>query len=437
MEFIYNNVRYTDAMRVDCQAMIATTQFAERRAHAILSRYGRDQVLACIEQMIQRTERAVRAEIASIPDGTYTGEAATDDDGTVLDEPVWVRADVTIAGDELEIDLSRSDSQRPGFVNRVWAATYGAVVGATILTMDPALADYHNEGSLRPIKLIAPEGSVTNAQYPATVGGGPVAVGTQIIEAVTEALSKARPERAVAAWGKHRGDYTSAVDPRTGRGYVRTTFDYDGSAGAFWGFDGPTGPTAIGTLGSVMRGNVEDAEVRFPWRIVQLEIVPDFMGAGRWRAGCGVDWRAINEGSAGRMATGSSDGDEMVPKGVLGGNPAPKCRTFLRRGGELIRVKPHRMQDLQPGDELIKLSSGGGGVGSPFERDPAAVLEDVTNGLVSPEGAEFVYGVAVEAGTMALDAARTADLRAQAPPSIEVAVNEAELTVELRRVESG
>lgn len=383
--------------------MIATTQFAERRAHTILRRYGRDQVLSCIEQMIQRTEGAVRAEIASIPDGTYTGEAATDDDGTVLDEPVWIRADVTIAGDQLEIDLSRSDRQRPGFVNRVWAATYGAVVGATILTMDPALADYHNEGSLRPIRLIAPEGSVTNAQYPATVGGGPVAVGTQIVEAVTEALSKARPERAVAAWGKHRGDYTSAVDPRTGRGYVRTTFDDDGRAGAFWGFDGPTGPTAIGTLGSVMRGNVEDAEVRFPWRIVQLEIVPDFMGAGRWRAGCGVDWRAINEDSAGRMATGSADGDEMVPKGVLGGTRRRNAGRFSDAVGELIRVKPHRMQDLQPGDELIKLSSGGGGVGPPFARAPAAVLEDVTNGLVSPEAAELIYGVAIDGETMGAD----------------------------------
>ena len=167
--------------------------------------------------MIDRTERAVRAEITSMPDGTYHGASATDDDGTVLDEPVWVRVAITIRGDEMTIDFSDTDGQRPGFVNRIFAATYGTAVGSAILLMDPALADYHNEGSLRPMTVIAPVGSVLNCEYPATVGGSPVAVGEQITEAVTEALSKARPERAMAAWGKHRGDYTSGTDPRYGR----------------------------------------------------------------------------------------------------------------------------------------------------------------------------------------------------------------------------
>src|SRR3972149_6529104 len=146
--------------------------------------------------MLDRTERAVREEIRKIPDGTYTGEAATDDDGTVLDEPVWVRADVTIKGDEMTIDLSRSDGQRKGFVNSVYAATYANAIGAAVLVFDPVLADYHNEGTMRCIHVIAPPGSGVNCQYPATVGASPVNVGIQIMEAVAEALSKARPERA-------------------------------------------------------------------------------------------------------------------------------------------------------------------------------------------------------------------------------------------------
>lgn len=433
MELIYNNVRHIDAMRVDCQSMIATTQFAERRAHDMLERYGRDEVIACIDEMLRRTERAVRAEIESIPDGTYSAEAATDDDGTVLDEPVWIRVDATVQGDMLTLDFSRSDAQRKGFVNRVYAATYGTAIGSAILTMDPALANFHNEGSLVPIKVIAPEGSVTNARYPCTVGGGPVAVGTQIVEAVTAALSQARPERAMAAWGKHRGDYTTAVDPRSGKPYVRTTFDYDGSAGAMWGYDGATGATAFGTLASVTRGNVEDAEVRFPWRIEKLEIVPDFMGAGKWRGGGGVDWRALNEGSAGRMATGSSDGDEMVPQGVLGGRPAPISRTFIRRDGELQRIKPHRMHELLPGDEVIKLSSGGGGVGDAFERDPELVLTDVRNGFVSREGAEAMYGVAIDAEQMTVDEKGTAALREAGPGEAVVVIDESNLEIHLDR----
>jgi N-methylhydantoinase B len=432
-ELIFNNVRFRDEMRIDTQAMISTTAFGERRALEIVDRYGPGLVDACIEQMIERTERAMRAQIAAIPDGTYYGEAATDDDGTVLDEPVWIRVEITVAGDEMTLDFSKSDAQRPGFVNRVLAATVGTAFGSVLMMMDASLADYHNEGSLRPLTIVAPEGNVTNARYPATVGGSPVAVGGQITDSVIEALSKAKPDRAQAAWGKHRGDYTFASDPRSGtpKPYVRTTFDYDGSAGACAGFDGPHGAVVHGVC---IRSNVEEAEVRFPWKLLNLEIVPDFMGAGQWRAGGGVDWRAVNEGTAGRMATGSSDGDEMVPKGVLGGHDAPPSRTFVQRGDELIRVKPHRMQALEPGDVLIKLSSGGGGVGDPRERDPLAVQRDVRNGFVSLEAAEKVYGVALDPESLAIDEARTTELRSGPATPVEVVIDEETLTVGLREL---
>jgi N-methylhydantoinase B len=431
IDLIFNNVRFRDEMEVDTKAMVATTVFAERRVQDMISRYGVDVVLGCVDEMIDRTERAVREEIRSIPDGIYEGASATDDDGTVLDEPVWVRLKATVEGDRMTLDFSDSDAQRPGFVNRIFAATYGTAIGSAILLMDPALADFHNEGSLRPIEVIAPVGSVLNCEYPATVGGSPVAVGEQITEAVTEALSKARPERALAPWGKHRGDYTSGTDARNGRPYVRTSFDYDGSAGAVAGYDGATGPASFGCLGSVMRGNVEEAEVRFPWTVTRLEVVPDFMGAGRWRGGGGVDWRAVNLGGPARMATGSSDGDEMVPAGVLGGHDCPPSRTFIRRGGELIRVKPHRMQPLEHGDEVIKLSSGGAGIGEPIEREPEAVRRDVINEFITVEAARRIYGVVIDPETFAVDEAATADVRGGELGTVQVAIDEDALTVGL------
>ncbi|MGA7148144.1 MAG: hydantoinase B/oxoprolinase family protein, partial [Microbacterium sp.] len=256
-----------------------------------------------------------------------------------------------------------------------------------------------------------------------------VALGTITMEAVTQALAKARPDRAMAGWGKHRGDYTNGTDPRTGRPYVRTTFDYDGSQGAVAGFDGWHGPTAMGTLGSVIRGNVEEAEIRFPWTITQITAVPDFSGAGRWRGGCGVDWRAVNEGGGGKMATGSSDGDHMLPAGVDGGASAPASRTFLRRDGELIRVKPHRMQDFNPGDELIKLSSGGGGVGDPYLRDPQAVLRDVLDGYVSVDAARTLYGVVLDETGRSIDEDATSELRRHPAPSTVIEIDETSLDV--------
>ena len=160
--------------------MVATTRFAENRVHEVMRRYGKDTVMACIKEMLDRTERAVRAEIAAIPDGTYSGEASTDDDGTVLDEPVTVRLDITVKGDTVTLDFSRSDAQRKGFVNCPFAASYAIAVGSMMLLFDPALADFHNEGSLRPITFIAPSRSVVHPVYPATVGAAPVNVGHQI-----------------------------------------------------------------------------------------------------------------------------------------------------------------------------------------------------------------------------------------------------------------
>jgi len=432
-KLIFNNVRWPVEVKIDTDAMIATSKFAENRIVDLLRRYGKDTVLASIHQMLDRTERAVRAEIAAIPDGTYSGESSSDDDGTVLDEIVHVRVDVTIKGDEITLDFSRSDPQRPGFINCVYASTYARAAAAVIIYMDPALADFHNEGSLRPIKVIAPLGNVTNCRYPATVGACPISIGGQILESVVEAMSKARPDRSIASWGKHRGDYTFAVDPRTGERYVRTTFDYDGSAGAVWGHDGMTGPTTITTLGSVQRGSIEEAEIRFPWRMVHFETRPNFNGHGRWRGGGGIDWRAVNEGSDGRMSSGSSDGDVVQGKGAQGGQRVPRARTFVLRGEQKIRVKPHRMTEIKKGDIVVKLSPGGGGVGDPWTRPVDKVVMDVGNEKITADVAQMVYGVVVDPATLKVDEAATAKLRSAPPPQrYEAVINEETLDIEMQ-----
>jgi len=413
INLILNNVRFRDGVRIDLQAMIGATVLCEQRMVALLDTHGKEAVLACVEEMLARTERAVREEISKIPDGVYTGAAATDDDGTVLDEQVSVRARITVAGDEMTIDFSESDAQRKGFINSVYAATYGNAVAAAILYFDPAIADYHNQGTMAAMNVIAPVGSVVNCQYPATVGASPVNVGNQVMEAVVDALSKAVPHRAVASWAKHRGDYTFAVDPRSGERYVRTTFDYDGSGGAVWGFDGYQGLSSMTALGAVTRGNVEEEEIRLPWRILKYEFATDFTGEGRWRGGPGVHWEALNRGSAGQMATGSSDGDVVRGNGALGGFASPVCRTYQRRNGTDIRVKPHRLVEVMEHDILVKHSSGGGGVGDPAQRDPEMVREDVENELVSLAAARDIYRVAIDPDSFRIDVEATKALRAR------------------------
>jgi N-methylhydantoinase B len=144
---------------------------------------------------------------------------------------------------------------------------------------------------------------------------------------------------------------------------------------------------------------------------LQWEFVPDLCGNGRWRGGPGIHWEALNEGSDGQMATGSSDGDVVQGVGALGGEPSPVSRTYLRRNGEDIRVKPHRLVPVKEKDILAKHSAGGGGVGKPEERDPEMVRLDVKKEFVSLQAAKEVYKVVIDPKTLEIDQKATTALR--------------------------
>jgi len=411
-ELIWNNVRFPEEIRQDNYAMIASAQICEKRLIELLDKYGKATTLECVDEMLSRTEKAVRTEIKKIPSGKYYGEAATDDDGTILDEPVWVRCDLEVKGDEIFIDFSRSDAQRQGFINSIYASTYANAIAAVILTLDPAIVDFHNQGSMKPIHVTIKPGTWVSAQYPACVGGSPVQAGVPTIESVLIALAQACPERAIAAAGRNRTDRNFGLDPRTGKNYVRLCFGSTGSLGAVNGYDGYSGTFGIQGRGVLHRADIEEDEIRFPWLVLQYEFAPDLMGAGKWRGGFGIHWKAINKGVVAGFLTGNSDGDATQGHGVLGGQPTFYNRTYIRRGNEEIRVKSHRLFWLQPGDIEIKLASGGGGVGNPAERDPGKVLEDVRNEVVSLEAARDIYKVEINPKTMEIDREKTEKLRA-------------------------
>jgi N-methylhydantoinase B len=415
LELIWNNVRWPEGVKIDNYALMAALKVAENRIVALLDKYGKDAVMDCVEEMLDRMETSVRTQLSGVPDGTYYGESSTDDDGTVLDEQVTVRCEATVKGDELILDFSKSDGLRKGFVNCTYSSTYSRAVAGSFLYFDPTLAEFHNEGSMRPVTVIAPEGTVVNATYPATVGGSPVNVGTQVLEATVNALSKAMPDKSIAGWGRRRGHYIAGIDPRTGERYVQTTTDADGGAGAVWGYDGYEGALGMSGLGSINRGSVEEIEIRFPWRTVKWHFVPDLSGAGRWRGGCGMLWEVENLGGDVGAATGSSDGDLTQPPGASGGEDGPLSRMYIRRGDQVTPARTHRMVQVKTGEILGKVSGGGGGVGDPLERDPRAVLEDVIDEMTTIPYARDVYGVAILDGDPpTLDLAETERLRAAA-----------------------
>ncbi|MBI2183115.1 MAG: hydantoinase B/oxoprolinase family protein, partial [Deltaproteobacteria bacterium] len=394
LRLIWNNVRLADGVRTDSYAMIAATKVAEHRLLDLIGRYGIETVQGCVAVMQERTERAVRACIEKMPEGTYYGESSTDDDGYELDVPVTVRCEVTVKGDRLTLDFSKSDKQRRGFVNCSYPSTYSIGVAGAILFLDSALADYHNEGTMQAIDVIAPEGLVVNAKYPAPMGGAPVNMGHNIMEAVMMAMSEAVPSRAAAGWGRRYGQYIYGTNPRTGGLYVFPGYHAEGGAGAVAGYDGYQGAASIGTLGEISRPNTEDVEIRYPWKVISREFRIDSSGAGKWRGGPGYHWEVENLG------------------GALGGKPTPPNICHIVRNGERIRAKTHRLHQLKAGDHVVKDTGGGGGIGRPEERDPQAVWDDVyVNELVSLQAAREVYKVAIDPATRKIDLEQTKTLR--------------------------
>ena len=412
LKLIWNNLRLPENVRIDSYAAIAATKLCEDRMTQLLEKYGLGTVRAALGSMIERTERAARAAIRAIPDGISYGESATDDDGVVLDVPVTVRVEITVKGDELTIDFTKSDPQQKGYINSTWPTTYSYAMAGVALFLGSELADYQNEGLMRPVKLVNPEGRVTNARYPAPCGGAPVNVGHNMFEAVIKAFSEALPHRAAAGWGRRYGQYTFGHYPKSGGLYVYTGYEAEGGAGAVYGYDGYQGTGSIGSLAEIIRPNTEDVEIRYPWRIHRREFRLDSCGAGRWRGGAGFTWEAENLGGEAGMHTGAGQGETTFSHGALGGCPTQPNVAYIIRNGERIVAKVHRLHYVQQGERMLKETGGGGGVGPPHERDPQAVWDDVyVNELVSLKAAREVYKVAIDGRTRAIDWEETRALR--------------------------
>ena len=388
IDLILCNNRMPEMMRREMHSLMGSTSLAEQRLVELLDKYGKETVFASIEEMIKRTEKAVRAEVARWPEGTYYSEAQTDDDGKELDVPVTVRCKLTIKGGEATFDFSDSDEQRQGYINAVYPVTLSDTLCTVFLFLGTELSAYHNEGSLRPIHVVAREGTVVNARPGALTAATPAVTGALIVEAVFSALSQALPDRAIAPYARLPGAGTPVgIDPRTNELYVYTSFCSAGGAGAVSGYDGYQCCCEVSTLGVVSKTDAEEEMVRFPWRMRRYEFLTDSPGAGKWRGAPGIWWEAVNEGADCVTIGGACNGWRVQGKGQQGGHPTPLNKCYILRGTEKIEIEnPHVIHNLKAGDVVVSLGGGGAGIGFPEERDPEAVRMDVKNELVSIKG---------------------------------------------------
>jgi N-methylhydantoinase B len=385
LHFIATNLRHPRDFRGDLAAMIGSARVGERRLQALLGEYGVETTLAGVEAVLDGAERQTRACIATWKDGVYRGEAVLDDDGHRY-EDVHVRATVTKRGSDITVDLSDSHAQVVGFVNSSYANMRSAVAMALAYLIDPNTPK--NDGTFRPLKVIAREGTVVWANAPAPVTLCTNHCAQEIGEAVIKALAGACPDRAMAGWGRRFRIAIQGRDPRNGRPFIWHMFHARPGGGASSAGDGWPSAGEWQAAGGIKFGSVEVTEVRFPLLFRRHEFRPDSAGDGRYRGGVGAVLELVAEIDEPARANTAGDGVRHGATGMAGGQGGQPHRYRLRSNGRIrvLRTKEVGIP-VAPGDVFLVESGGGGGWGDGRKRSADARAADLANGFVTPAGA--------------------------------------------------
>ena len=361
--------------------MAAALAVGEKRLAALLERYGEDTVEAAIAELEKRASRQMRARIATIPDGTYHGEAWVDSDG-VVDAPLRIAMAVTKSGETLSFDMSGSSPPCRGPMNSVIATTKSSIYLA-VKHIFPEVPI--NAGTFEPLHIVDPEGTFLYARYPRPVSGCAAEVSQRIAEAVFDALVKAMPDRLFAAPAGTSGNFAlGGFDPERGRPYVMYVISGGGYGGSPAG-DGIS--NGCSTIGISKTTPIEIMEQRYPVLFERYAIHEGSGGAGERRGGFGVSYAVrLRRGEA--RASMVMDHGRFGPRGALGGEDGGTNRVHMELEGAGY-VPPHLSKDqdiaLAPGDVVSVATPGGGGYGDPRRRPAALVAQDVARGYYTRE----------------------------------------------------
>lgn len=389
------NVRLPTQIEGDLFAMANVFHVGRRGLDALVERYGRETLGACITEMNDRSEQQMRSYIQEIPDGVYSAEDFMDNDG-ILDEPIKVALKLTVDGSSMHFDFTGSDPAARGPLNLARSTTQSTC----FIALKHIFAEVPvNGGAFRPTSFDITEGSVVAAAYPSPVSGYLEPIG-RVFDCVLGALAQAIPDRTpapafgtvgvITAGGKHpdTGDYFVAV------------FPYPGGYGGHSRGDGLVNGTPPVSMANFM--SIEASEHRYPLEFDEYAMREDSGGAGQFRGGCGTQYRirALSDFTISVLG----DRQDHRPFGISGGEAAAPSIVRLGISGQET-VPPMRSklekQKLAKGDWIFAASPGGGGFGNPLDRALDAVQEDLDLGYISRETAETVYGAVVHDETAA------------------------------------
>jgi N-methylhydantoinase B len=403
---IEKNVRVPVKVFGDLRAQLAACHIAERQFLELVQRYGADMVQEYMQEVMAYAERLTRAAIRTLPDGVYSFEDWIDDDGIEVGRPIRLFVTLTKQGDSMTADWTGSAPQVKGAINNTLSFTKAATYCAIRSILPAGIPN--NEGVFRAIEVIAPPGTIANAVLPAACAARGL-TGFRMVDCCFGALAQMVPDQVFAAsdggnTGISIGGYTAD----------RTPFIYVDFTCGTWGgrpfADGLDGNSNI--FANMASTSVEVTEAEHPIAILAYEFVPDKAGAGKYRGGTPYrrDYRFLE---AEGVLQVRSDRRDFRPYGLYGGYPGKPSWNYLNPDGE-NRLLPSKVTMTIPHGTVFRHEvAGAGGWGDPLERDPAAVLKDVRNELVSLPAARDLYGVIIDASTWTVEAERTQQFRAE------------------------
>jgi N-methylhydantoinase B len=388
VELIRFNVRLPDECIGDLTGMLAANRTMGQRLLELAEEQHIENFDALADEIYARSEEAMHSAILELPPGQYKGSVTFDSVGSV----VTITATVTIADGEVTVDYTGTSAQdRHSSVNVVMNYTYAYTVYPLKFLIHPRLPN--NDGCLRSFRVTAPLGSILNCQWPAA-GFSRNFVGHMIHAAIFSAFEQIAPDR---IWG-HSGSAPSGLEclmgtHSDGRPLVHLFFGAGGGTGAMPTKDGECCyfPTNIRAT------SIESTESLAPVVFTEKSMICDSAGPGRYRGGLGTRLTVRNIGNAPILYSGQVGRLHYPALGLVGGLPGQPNHLYLNYSPI---DRGWGRWDLNPGDTFTKESPGGGGLHSPFLREPQEVLEDVIDGLVSVDGAREDYGVVIGDNTV-------------------------------------
>lgn len=353
---IMREVRTPDERAGDLRAQMAANHIGLQRTLALVQRYSPTVVQEAANELLDYSERLTRELLSDLPDGTYRFSDQMDDDG-ISPEPAEIKVSITIESGKALVDFAGTSEQRRGSINAVFAITVSAAhyVFRCLLSSEVP----NNSGSMEPIEVLAPKGSLVNALPPAAVAGGNVETSQRIVDVLLGALSRVLPDQIPAA---SQGTMNNLTIGGWDKERERDFAYYETIAGGAGAAPQSPGANAIHThMTNTLNTPVEAIEYAYPLRVTRYEIRANSGGEGRFAGGDGVvrEIELLSEAEV----TILSDRRRFEPYGLGGGQNGSVGRNTLIIGDEREQLPGKFSRKLAKGDRIRIETPGGGGHG--------------------------------------------------------------------------